>query len=95
MSKIDKLMNPIYTGSSIVKQYQRAKLRRNIYAGTSMMDFGFASQHALDHEAGTTTMFGGLTCLMLKFAKDQHQIMKELRPQYKEIVARAKQIYKK
>lgn len=82
-------------GNTIARQYKNARIQRNAGIFGTLMDFSFAAQHATAHEPGWTTVFGGFTCLMVKLTQLSHLKMKELRPQYKEIVARAKQIYKK
>lgn len=82
-------------GNTIPRRYKNAKIQRNAGVAGAIMDFAFASQHALDHEAGWTMVFGGFTCLMVKLTQLSHLKMKELRPQYEEIVARAKKIYSK
>jgi len=92
--KIDNIDSNNFRGS-IVRSYKRVKNSRNISATGTIMNFTFASQHALNHEAGWTMVFGGLTCIMLKVAKDTQDILNILRPEYKAIVARAKQIYSK
>lgn len=82
-------------GNSIVRQYKNSKIQRNAGIVGTLMDFSFAAQHASEHHAGWATVFGGFTCLMIKLTKDAHLRLKSLRPQYEEIVARARQIYKK
>lgn len=94
MSKVDKILGAA-SGNGVVTKYRNARFHRGLGVGGAIMDFSFAAQHALDSDVGWTAVFGGFTCLMVKLTKDCHDTMTALRPQYKAIVARAKQIYYK
>jgi len=90
---IIKNMIGIRPGNGIMRQYNNAKIIRNVEVGTALFDFLAATTHAKRKNSFGTMFMSGLTCLMIKFAKDNHCKMKQLKPQRDLIIARAKKIF--
>lgn len=86
-------MTGIRPGNSVIRQYKNAKIRRNIFAGTAVMDFAIAASNARHKDGFGTLVMGSLTCLMIKLSKDSHSIIKQLKPQREAIILRAKKIF--
>lgn len=84
----------IRAGNGIMRQYKNAKIRRNVFAGTAVMDFALATSNAQRKDGFGTFLLGSLTCLMMKLSKDNHLIMKQLKPEHDAILLRAKKIFK-
>ena len=86
-------MAGIRPGNGIMRQYKNAKIRRNVAVGGALFDFGIAANNAKIKDGFGTIVMGGLTCLMMKLAKDNHYKIKQLKPHRNLIVARAKKIF--
>jgi len=70
----------------------RSKRRKTLaYAGAT---FGIAAAEAINQKALMITLMGGATLFFLKGVEISTNVMRILRPQYKEILERAKKINK-
>lgn len=77
----------------INKQFKYYRNKAISASAFSAAEFTFAAMHASERKAFGTIFFGGATCLFLKMANNYYKCMKELKPEYKAIVKRAKKIY--
>lgn len=83
-------------GKSLInKNYKYYRNKTISSAAFSAAEFAFAAMHASERKGFGTVFFGGASCLFLKISNNCYKLMKELKPEYKAIVNRAKSIYKK
>lgn len=85
------LQNP---AKMVVRQYNRAKCYRAMGGVASAMNFMIGVNNAKSHQLPNLLISYGCTCLCLKVAHVSHQMVKNLKPEYMNILKRAKQIYK-
>lgn len=81
-------------GNAVVRKYKAVKVRRNIIASFAAVDFAFAASDAKHKFLSGAIINGGLCCLMARLCADLHSLVKYLEPQYKNVVQRAKKIYR-
>ena len=78
----------------VTRKYRQAKLVRNLGIISSAINLKIGVNNAMSHMLPNMLISYGCTCFCAKVAHDSHLIAKTLKPTYKSIVKRAKQIYK-
>ena len=76
------------------KKYRAIKTARNQLIALSGVAFGFAAAEAVAHKGLLTMFLGGTSLVCMKSTEFTIKALKAIKPQYKEILARAKNINK-
>lgn len=88
---VKSLQNPAHM---IVRHYNRAKCLRVMGGVSSVMNLMIGVNNAKNNHLSNMLISYGCTCLCLKITHACHQMVKSLKPEYMNILKRAKQIYK-
>lgn len=78
----------------VTRTYKHVKIVRNMAAVASAINLKIGVDNAMSHTLPNMLISYGCTCWCAKIAKDCNDTVKLLKPMYKDIVKRAKQIYK-
>ena len=81
-------------GCGIVRRYKNAQKSCGMTAAVGLINFTFAAENATKKQLLPTLIITYCTFKMVKLFEESLNHLAKIRPQYKEIVARAKQIKK-
>ncbi len=76
------------------KKYRKIKIARNQCIALAGVTFGFAAADAVAQKGLMTMFMGGTSLVCMKSVELLVKAMRTIKPQYKEILARAKSINK-
>ena len=76
------------------RKYRAIRIARNQLIALAGVNFSFAAADAIAHKGLMTMLFGGTSLICLKSSELTIKALQAIKPQYKEILARAKNINK-
>ncbi len=78
----------------VTRKYKHAKFARNVSLLVSGLNLKIGIDNAISHMLPNLIVSYGCTCFCAKVARDNHMVVKALKPIYQDIVKLAKQIYR-